>query len=106
MDATVNAIVTGSPRINAQAIVCHDPISRASNAPSEYASAAQTTAANRRRSARWNEPSPPLATATNPTTDTAPAALAHQNPLLGRSFPRTTANTAVAAGSNPITTAA
>ncbi len=52
MDATVNAIVTGSPRINAQAIVCHDPISRASNAPSEYASAAHTTAANRRRSAR------------------------------------------------------
>ena len=100
-----NTVISGNEITSAHETVCHAPSSRASRPPSAYPTAAATTAPINNRSAVFSMPRPSPCNAAKPTAQTAPRAAAIQNRVVGCSLVRSTAATAVAAGSSAITTA-
>lgn len=91
--------------MSAHEIVCHDPSVRESSPPSAYPIAHTTTAAKSSRSEVLSPTSPSPWMRAKPTAATAPRAAATQKAREGRSPVRSTAHTAVTAGSTAMTTA-
>src|SRR6478609_8434207 len=97
--------ISGAASTSAHETVCQAPSSRASSPPSAYPIAAATTAPKSSRSDQCRPPNPLPCREAKTTAATAPQPASTQNAVGGRSCPRSTAITAVAAGRSAMTTA-